>query len=104
MMAFLGNLVWFVIALTIIIIFLSVAIIGLACLDYTLDSDIKGALVKWLGPRPVLRKIHLNCLKMFKQLDKSNFKEDPDGIWKGDEDYDAEIHELLEKIEKEAKK
>ena len=41
---------------------------------------------------------------MLKQLDKSSFKEDPNGIWKGDEDYDAEIHELLEKIEKEAKK
>ena len=103
-MNFLGGVVLFVVALTIIIIFLSVAVIGLACLDYTLDTDIKGALVKWLGPRPVLRNIHLNCLKMFKQLDKSNFKEDPNGIWKGDEDYDAEIHELLEKIEKEARK
>ena len=104
MMAFLGNLVWFVIALTIIIIFLSVAIIGLACLDYTLDSDIKGALVKWLGPRPVLRKIHLNVLRMFKKLDKASYKDDPEGIWNGDEDYDAEIHELLEQIEKESKK
>lgn len=101
MMQVLGNITWFVMALTVIVIFLCICVVGLAVLDYALDSDIKGALVTALGPRHFLRGIRLQFLKLAKRIDTPSY-EDLDicenGVWHGGENYDAEIDKLLKEI------
>lgn len=103
MMTFLGNLVWISFALTAIIMFLMISAIGLAALDYTLDSDIKGALVRLLGPRHFLKNIRIKLLKLAKRLDTPSEKDIPMGLdgtmWHPDIDYDKEIHDLIDEIE-----
>lgn len=105
MMNFLGNVVWLVMTLTVVIIFLCVSVVGLAVLDYALDSDIKGALVRALGPRYFLKRLRLRLLQICKKVDTP----EPIDIWAdnvhyvSDPDYDKEIHELLNEIEGNSK-
>lgn len=102
MIDILGQLILVFVLLSILIIFCCICVIALAVLDYTLDSDIKGALVTALGPRHFLKNIHLRFLKLAKKIDTPSDKDIPYGmdgsIWKPDEDYDAEIHRLIEEI------
>lgn len=101
-MSFLGNVMAFTLTLTMIVIFLCVLVIGLSTLDYVLDSDIKGALVKWLGPRTFLKKIHIRMLKVLKKVDTPEENDIPIGKtandWQIDKNYDKEVEELLEQI------
>ena len=76
-MNLIGNIVWFFMSLTVIVMFLCVTVVGLAVLDYALDSDIKGALVKWLGPRHFLKRVRLKLLQIGKKVDTSSNKD----IW-----------------------
>lgn len=105
MMNFLGNIVWLVMTLTVVIIFLCVSVVGLAVLDYALDSDIKGALVRTLGPRHFLKRLRLRLLQICKKVDTPSNKD----IWADnvhyivDPDYDKEIHELVNEIEGNSK-
>ena len=112
-----GTLFTGVMTLTAIIIFSCVALIGLACFDYLCDSDMKGALVKELGPRPLLKNLRQKVVDFFDKHDDDVTKEDvmvasdedyrkrylyggripPEDIAKI-EDYDAKIHEEIEKI------
>ena len=104
MMDFIGNVTCILFAVTAWIIFACVGVVGLSVLDYALDSDIKGALVRKLGPRRFLRGLRLRLLKLTKKFDTPSHEDldiSPDGIWRGGEDYDAEIHRLIEEISDE---
>ena len=105
-MDILGNITWFFMTLTALVIFLMVMVVGIAVLDYALDSDIKGALVKWLGPRHFLLPFKLKFLEIAKKVDTPSRKD----IWSEDakvlyetNDYDAEIEEIKRRM-KEAEK
>ena len=104
-MNLIGNIVWLFMSLTVIVMFLCVTVVGLAVLDYALDSDIKGALVKWLGPRHFLKRVRLKLLQIGKKVDTPSNKD----IWADnvhyviDPDYDKEIHDLVQQIEGNSK-
>ncbi len=102
MMNFLGNVVWLVMTLTVVIIFLCVSVVGLAVLDYALDSDIKGALVRTLGPRHFLKRLRLRLLQICKKVDTPEPNDIPAGMdeymGKPGADYDEDINRLLNLI------
>jgi len=105
MMEFIGDVTCILFAFTGWVIFACVWVVGLSVLDYLLDSNIKGALVRWLGPRTFLRGLRLRLLKLTKKFDTPSHEDldiSPDGIWRGGEDYDAEIHRLIEEISDES--
>ena len=101
-MNLIGNIVWFFMSLTVIVMFLCVTVVGLAVLDYALDSDIKGALVKWLGPRHFLKKLRIKMLQLMNKIDKPEENDIPLGKtaedWQPDEDYNKEIKDLLGQV------
>lgn len=111
MMHFLGNMVWFFVATTFAIIFLCTTLLGLAVLDYLLDSDIKGALVKELGPRPILKKLKDRVLEFLNRHDgpskedmmAASMKQYEDYILSNRENknYNEEVHSEIEKIFKD---
>ena len=102
MISILGQLILIFVLLSILIIFCCICVIALAVLDYTLDSDMKGALVTALGPRHFLKNVRLQFLKLAKKIDTPSEKDIPIGKttedWRPDEDYDKEIDNLVEQI------
>ncbi len=94
-MDILGFITGVVLTLTFIIILLCVSAIGLAVLDYLLDSDIKGSLVKNLGLRPFLKHIHKNVEDIGGKLDEPTWRE------KAFQTYDKEEPKTLNDIYKE---
>ena len=98
----LGTILLTVVTVSITIVFLCICVIGLAVLDFALDSDIKGALVKWLGPRHFLKKLRIKMLQLMNKIDKPEENDIPLGKtaedWQPDEDYNKEIKDLLGQV------
>lgn len=107
MIAFMVGVMQFFLTLSMIIFFLCICLLGLATLDYMLDLDIKQKITNELGPRPLLKELRIKILKLFKKFEGPD-KFDLLGKSEGmdiltDEDYDKEIHDLVDEIERNRK-
>lgn len=107
MISFMVGVMQFFLTLSMIIFFICTCLLGLATFDYMLDIDIKEKLSKELGPRPLLKKLRIQILKLFKnfegpdKFDLLGKSESMDILT--DEDYDKEIHDLVDEIERNRK-
>ena len=76
MIKFLTAVLMLFIDIFMLIVIFCAIVLALIVLDYILDTDIKMALNKWLGPRKVLKDIRKNILKLFDKVDREEYEKE----------------------------
>ena len=76
MIKFLTAVLMFFIDIFMLIVIFCAIVLALIMVDYILDTDIKTALNKWLGPRKGLKDIRKNVLKLFDKIDREEYEKE----------------------------